>query len=59
MAQPSPDSAGLCAICQHAQTITSDRGSKFTLCILSKTDPQYAKYPRLPVLACDGWTPRP
>jgi pyrimidine operon attenuation protein / uracil phosphoribosyltransferase len=33
----------------------SDRGSVFLLCALSGTDPRFRKYPRLPVLACDGY----
>lgn len=49
--------AGLCSSCQHAQTITSDRGSTFVWCGLSKSDPRYPKYPRLPVVACAGWKP--
>jgi hypothetical protein len=51
--------AGLCTNCQYAYTIASDRGSRFIFCNLSKTDPLYPKYPRLPVLLCDGWTPLP
>jgi len=35
--------------------ITSDRGSVFFLCKLSATDPRYPKYPRLPVLSCQGY----
>ncbi|HEX3744224.1 MAG TPA: hypothetical protein VHW09_09850 [Bryobacteraceae bacterium] len=54
---PAPAAAGLCATCTHARTVTSDRGAIFTLCGLSKTDPHFPKYPRLPVLACTGWTP--
>jgi hypothetical protein len=46
---------GLCEKCRHAKTITSDRGSTFILCELSKTDKRFAKYPRLPVLACSGY----
>ena len=49
-----PAAPGLCATCRHAQTVVSDRGSQFLLCALSKVDPRYAKYPRLPVLACEG-----
>jgi hypothetical protein len=33
----------------------SDRGSVFYLCQLSKVDPSFPKYPRLPVLACAGY----
>lgn len=52
---PPPQPAGLCATCVHARAITSDRGSTFVWCGLSKADPRFPKYPRLPVLACDGW----
>ena len=48
---PVPQSAGLCATCLHARTVTSDRGSTFVWCGLSKSDPRFPKYPRLPVLA--------
>jgi len=50
--------AGLCADCQYARRIESDRGSVFVRCELSFTDPQFPKYPRLPVLACDGYEPK-
>ena len=53
---PEPVHPGLCASCEHARIIASDRGTQYLLCELSKTDPRYPKYPRLPVLACDGWT---
>ncbi len=46
---------GLCEKCRHAKTITSDRGSTFIMCELSKTDKNFEKYPRLPVLACSGY----
>jgi GrpB-like predicted nucleotidyltransferase (UPF0157 family) len=47
--------AGLCADCTHARGIESARGSSFILCELSFTDVRFIKYPRLPVLACDGY----
>ncbi len=47
--------AGLCADCIHARRIASDRKSVFILCNLSHTDPRFPKYPRLPVLSCDGY----
>lgn len=47
--------AGLCHDCQHCKLIESDKGSKFLLCQLAKTDPRFAKYPRLPVLQCTGY----
>lgn len=36
----------------------NDRGSVFLLCLLSKTDQRFPKYPRLPVLACEGYSKR-
>jgi hypothetical protein len=47
--------AGLCADCQHSRRIESDRGSVFVMCELSFQDPRFPKYPRLPVLACNGY----
>ena len=52
-----PTSAGLCHRCRHAQVVVSARGSVFTLCRLSRTDPRFPKYPPLPVTACAGFTP--
>jgi hypothetical protein len=53
----TPDAGpfGLCADCRHAERIRSNKGSVFLLCGLSRTDPRFPKYPRLPVLACDGY----
>jgi len=48
---------GLCATCTHARRIESERGSEFWLCQLSATDARFPKYPRLPVLACSGYSP--
>ena len=50
--------AGLCAACIHAQTIPSSKGSEFVLCLMSFNDSRFPRYPRLPVLACSGYTPR-
>ncbi|WP_419948659.1 hypothetical protein [Candidatus Palauibacter sp.] len=47
--------AGLCAACRHRRWITSDRGSAFLLCRLSRRDPRFRRYPTLPVLSCDGF----
>ena len=55
---PQIESAGLCSNCRHAQLIESSKGSVFLLCELSKTDPRFPKYPRLPILACSGYQPR-
>jgi hypothetical protein len=47
--------AGLCADCAHARSVESARGSIFLLCELSRSDPRFTKYPRLPVLSCTGY----
>jgi hypothetical protein len=49
---------GLCGSCIHQQLVRTGRGSEFTLCRRSKTDPAYPKYPRTPVLSCPGYEPR-
>jgi hypothetical protein len=48
---------GLCATCAHARAVVSGRGSTFWLCGLSARDPDFPRYPRLPVLRCVGFTP--
>lgn len=50
---------GLCDDCQHARPIASAKGSLFLLCRLSESDPRFLKYPRLPVLSCAGYSPKP
>jgi len=50
---------GLCADCIHARLIESAKGSQFLLCQLSQSDPTFAKYPRLPILACPGYYQKP
>ncbi|HUP04864.1 MAG TPA: hypothetical protein VMU19_12800 [Bryobacteraceae bacterium] len=56
MKLPATIAAGLCANCRHARSTTSDRGAVYVLCALWKNG-GFAKYPRLPVLRCDGWQP--
>jgi hypothetical protein len=51
----NPPNAGLCDDCAHGRRIESERGSVFLLCELALTDSRFPKYPRLPVLACDGY----
>jgi hypothetical protein len=46
---------GLCAECAFARRIESARGSRFMLCERSRTDAAFPKYPRLPVIACEGY----
>lgn len=53
-----PEHAGLCADCLHARRVLSDRGSVFLYCELSRSDQQFPKYPRLPVLSCPGYERR-
>ena len=52
-----PEHVGLCTRCMHARTVTTPR-STFWRCMLSDTDPRFDRYPRLPVIACPGFTPR-
>ena len=54
---PSPSREGLCATCGHARRVTNDRGSVFVRCSYATVDPSFAKYPRLPMLACRAYTP--
>jgi hypothetical protein len=49
---------GLCDSCRHQRLVNNTRGSVFSLCERSKTDPRYPKYPRVPVLECPGFEPR-
>jgi hypothetical protein len=48
---------GLCQTCRNVRVVNSGRGSTFYLCRLAERDPRFPKYPRLPVLACDGYEP--
>jgi len=47
---------GLCLACAHSRRVESRRGSVFLLCELANRDPSFARYPRLPVLQCSGFT---
>ena len=57
MSHKWPESTGLCASCQHVRSVTSARGSRFVLCNLPPPRPDWPKYPRLPVLRCEGYAP--
>jgi hypothetical protein len=48
---------GLCDRCLHQRLVPNTRGSVFSLCERSRTDPAYPRYPRLPVLSCPGFEP--
>jgi hypothetical protein len=53
---PRP-AAGLCDRCRHQRLVPNTRGSVFSLCERSRTDPAYPRYPRLPVRTCPGYEP--
>jgi len=52
---PPRGDAGLCSACRHARGVGTRTGSSFVLCNLSATDASFARYPRLPVVACPGY----
>lgn len=51
-AGPAP---GLCGNCAHARVIRTRKGGRFFLCLLSRVDPRFRRYPQLPVLECSGF----
>ena len=51
--------AGLCDSCLHQKLVRTGRGSEFSMCLRSRQDPRYDKYPRIPVAACPGYERRP
>lgn len=58
MGDPPAPAAGLCNLCRHQQVVRTTRGSVFSLCRRSKTDPTFPRYPRLPVVECRGFEAR-
>lgn len=51
---------GLCLTCVHSRAVTHPRGSDpYWRCGLADTDKHFPKYPRLPVLQCIGYKPKP
>lgn len=48
--------AGLCGPCAWSRRVMA-AASTFTMCTRGLTDPAYAKYPVLPVMACRGYEP--
>jgi hypothetical protein len=50
--------AGLCDRCVHQRIVRNTRGSEFSLCERSRTDPGFPRYPRLPVTSCRGFERR-
>ncbi len=53
LGKPGTD-PGLCATCRHARILAS-RASTFLRCAMAEVDPEFPRYPRLPVLACRGY----
>jgi hypothetical protein len=52
----SRQDAGLCDSCRHQRLVPNTRGSVFSLCERSREEPErFPRYPRLPVVACDGY----
>ena len=61
MSADEPDAAqlavtsGLCATCRHAMLRPTRRGTTYLRCGLASIDGRFPKYPRLPVLTCEGY----
>jgi hypothetical protein len=53
----APVRFGLCDTCRYQRIVRTTRGSVFTLCERSRTEPEYPRYPRIPVLSCAGYVP--
>ncbi len=53
--QDAQPAVGLCASCRHARRTGNERGSSFWQCLRSQADPEFPRYPRLPVRACRGY----
>ena len=49
---------GLCDSCRHQRLVRTGRGSVFTMCLKSREDPAFPKYPRVPVEQCAGYLRR-
>jgi len=48
----------LCETCQRMREVRSGKGSRFLLCELALSEPEYPKYPGQPVLSCRGYAKR-
>lgn len=59
MSSPYAPPPGLCESCANVRVVETRRGSRFFLCQLSEVDPRFPRYPRIPVLRCAGYAPRP
>jgi diphthamide synthase (EF-2-diphthine--ammonia ligase) len=56
---PGDPVSGLCASCRWSRRVHTRRGAGFLRCGRADSDPRFARYPRLPVRACDGHEPVP
>ncbi len=45
----------LCLACVHVHVVRSAKGSSFLLCLQSKADPRFPKYPPQPVVVCPAF----
>jgi hypothetical protein len=45
----------LCETCALMREVVTPKGSRFLLCQLSQTNPDYPKYPPQPVVQCGGY----
>jgi hypothetical protein len=45
---------GLCARCRYLRLLRG-RHRTFVRCARAETDPRFPRYPRLPVIACEGF----
>jgi hypothetical protein len=54
MTDRSASEIGLCARCRHARFVPAGRAA-YWLCRLAADDARFERYPRLPVLACEGY----
>lgn len=46
---------GLCASCRFARRVRTAKGSEFLRCGRSEIDRAFPRYPRLPVVRCEGF----
>jgi len=53
--RPPRPPVGLCDSCRHQRLVPNSRGSVFSLCERSRTEPEFPRYPRIPVLECRGF----
>jgi GNAT superfamily N-acetyltransferase len=50
---------GECGTCRQARVVRSARGAVFYLCLRSRSDAHYPRYPALPRWQCAGYDPEP